>query len=145
MKRSFFVLDATVVGVLACVGLAFAQPEGAGWTGPIWVTDVQNRVAASGMAVGLAVRFLKLLLHVKRPLVFLGACIVLGFVATIFAMWEAHIVIEKCNALGMVAATGNVTVAILGTGEAVDLGLKAGGVDIKQIDATRRNHTKFSL
>jgi hypothetical protein len=147
MKR-LLIFDVTVLGLLGfVVVVAYAQPSDdphAGFIGPVWMTDIQNRIAVMGITLGLFVRGIKMLLEV-RPLLFLVVTFMVALGATILAMWDAGIAVSQANALGMFGAAGNVAAYLLGTGEFVDLGAKVARIDIKRMDATRRDHSKVSL
>jgi len=116
-----------------------------GTYGPVWVQDVQVEVAALGVFLGIALRILKFKLHIVRPERLLLYCFLLAVGATIITMWEMQIALGLHTIRGVLITAANVTVSMLGTGEAIDLGAKGAGLDIRKHDATRRAGHKWSL
>lgn len=119
--------------------------EGSEHFGPVWVKDLQTQVAALGVFLGIALRVVKFKLDIQRPERLLLYCFLLALGATILTTWEMQIAFALSNIKGVLVASANVTLSMLGTGKALDLGADSIGIDIKKHDANNREHSKLSL
>jgi len=114
-----------------------------GIQGPIWVQDLQVQVAAMGVVLGIVMRILKFKLHIVRPERLLLYTFIVALGATVLTFWEMGLSFALSSIKGLLIAAGNITISMLGTGKAIDLGAEGAGIDIKKHDANRRNTDKW--
>ena len=109
----------------------------------VWVQDIQVRVATMGVVLGIVMRILKFKLHIVHPERLLFYTFIVALFFTILTFFEMGMSFGLAHIKGLLIAAGNITISMLGTGKAIDLGADSMGLNIQKHDANNRETKKW--